>query len=94
MPRNYKRERELAIKRGETGVGSKSNDATSHRARRAMEKKLGKKLPSTTEVGHKKPQKSGGTNAMGNLKVQSRSSNRAEGGRIGNAKLKGKPKKS
>ncbi len=41
--RDYKTERKTAKKRGETGVGSKSGDATRHRARRLLEKELGKK---------------------------------------------------
>jgi hypothetical protein len=39
--RDLKQERITAIRRGETGVGSKSKDATRHRARRAYEKKHG-----------------------------------------------------
>lgn len=85
--RDYKRERELAIKRGETGVGSNSGDARRHRARAAYEKKHGD-LPSHIEVDHKKPIKSGGGDNVSNLRTKDRSSNRSHGGKIGNRKGK------
>lgn len=90
--RDYKRERELAIKRGETGVGSKSGDATRHRARRKVESRIGRELSSDEVVDHKRPLKSGGGNGSGNLRVVSKSSNAAHGGRIGNRKGKAKGK--
>lgn len=90
--RDYKRERELAIRRGETGVGSKSGDATRHRARRMMEKRVGKTVLSGKEVDHKRPIKSGGGNSPSNLRVRSVSANRSAGGKSGNAKEKGKRK--
>ena len=40
--RDYEQERKTAIKRGETGIGSKSGDAQRHRARRIVEKRVGK----------------------------------------------------
>lgn len=82
--RDYKQERRTAIRRGETGVGSNSGDAKRHRARRAMEKKVGKAAIKGKDVHHKRPIKSGGGNSTGNLGVKSKSSNRAHGGRIGN----------
>lgn len=91
--RNYARERELAIKRGETGVGSDSGDATRHRARRKKEKELGRKLDTDEHVDHKKPIKSGGSNSTSNLRVRSKKSNSAHGGRIGDKSKKGKKKK-
>ena len=90
--RNYKRERELAIRRGETGVGSESGDATRHRARRLKEKEIGHKLASNQEVGHKKSLKSGGSNDKSNLQVESKSKNRSKGGKSGNRKAKGTKK--
>lgn len=90
--RDYKRERQLQIRRGETGVGSKSGDATRHRARRAYEKKNGD-LPSSVDVDHKKPLKNGGSNSTTNLRARSQHSNRSAGGKIGNASQKGKRKK-
>lgn len=90
--RDYKRERELAIRRGETGVGSKSGDAQRHRARRIVEKEVGD-LPSDQVVDHKKRVKDGGSNDRSNLRVRSLSSNAADGGRVGNRKAKGKKKK-
>lgn len=93
MARNYKRERELAIRRGETGVGSKSGDAQRHRARRKVQKKLGRKLGPNEVVDHIKRVKDGGGNGGGNLRVRSLKSNAADGGRVGNAKAKGVKKK-
>jgi len=91
--RNYARERELAIRRGETGVGSKSGDATRHRARRKVEKTLGRELSPDEVVDHKEPLKSGGSNGSGNLRVRRLKPNAAHGGRIGNRKAKGEKKK-
>lgn len=84
---NYKRdiaqEGRTAKARGETGVGTKSKDATRHRARRAYEKANGD-LPSNVDVDHKKSLKSGGSNSISNLKVRSQKSNRSAGGKAGN----------
>lgn len=90
--RNYKRERELAIRRGETGVGSNSGDARRHRARRKKEKELGRKLASTEVVDHQTPVKEGGSDASSNLRVRKLKANAAHGGRIGNRKAKGEKK--
>jgi hypothetical protein len=78
--RNYKQERKTAASRGETGVGSKSGDATRHRARRLLAKALGKDIPGNKDVDHKKKLKSGGTNSVSNLRVRSKSSNRSDNG--------------
>lgn len=91
--RDYKRERELAIRRGETGVGSKSGDAQRHRARRKVQKKLGRKLGPDEVVDHVKRVKDGGGNGDSNLRVRSLKSNAADGGRVGNRKAKGVRKK-
>lgn len=90
--RNYARERELAIRRGETGVGSDSGDARRHRARRKKEKELGRKLKSTEVVDHETPVKEGGSDASSNLRVRKLKANAAHGGRIGNRKAKGEKK--
>lgn len=82
--RDYKQERRTAIKRGETGVGSKSKDATRHRARRKVEKKLGRKLSPNEHVDHKKSLKSGGGNGTANLRVRDAKSNTSAGGKAGN----------
>lgn len=86
--RNYKRERETARKRGETGCGSKSGDATRHRARRKVEKRIGRKLSSDEHVDHKKKLKSGGSNHSSNLRIRSASSNMSDGGKSGSSKGK------
>lgn len=91
--RDYKRERELAIRRGETGVGSNSGDAQRHRARRKKEKQLGRKLRPTEVVDHEHRIKDGGSNDLSNLRVRSLSSNASDGGRVGDRKAKGKRKK-
>ena len=82
--RNYPQERRTANARGETGVGSKSGDATRHRARRKLIKATGKKLSTKQHVDHKKPIKQGGSNGTGNLRVRTASSNYRAGGKIGN----------
>lgn len=83
--RNYAQERKTAIARGETGVGSKSKDATRHRARRKVEKSMGKKLSADQHVHHKKPLKSGGSNERGNLAVVSAKKNTSDGGKSGSS---------
>ena len=85
--RDYKQERRTAKARGETGVGSESGDAKRHRARRALEKKRGKKL-GAKEAGHKKPLSKGGSNSSSNVRAQDAKSNKSEGGKIGNRKGK------
>jgi hypothetical protein len=45
-------------------------------ARREMEDKLGKKAIAGKDIDHKKPLRSGGTNAAGNLRVSSVKANR------------------
>lgn len=70
--RNYKREWELAKKRGEG-----EDNAQRHRARYEMEKE-GKVRPNDgKDVGHVQAVKRGGTNAPSNLTVQSKSENRS-----------------
>lgn len=81
--RDYEQERRTAIKRGETGVGSKSGDAQRHRARRIVEKRDGKAAVKGKDVGHKRAIKSGGSNASSNLRVETVSGNRSAGGRSG-----------
>lgn len=81
--RDYEQERRTAIKRGETGVGSKSGDAQRHRARRIVEKRVGKSALKGKDVGHKRAIKSGGSNASSNLRVETVSGNRSAGGKSG-----------
>ncbi|MGL5014498.1 MAG: hypothetical protein ACRC6V_09450 [Bacteroidales bacterium] len=88
LVRNYKQERKTAIARGETGVGSKSGDATRHRARRKKEKEIGRKLDPSEHVDHKNRLKSGGSNHSSNLRIRSGSSNMADGGKVGSRKGK------
>jgi hypothetical protein len=85
--RDYKQERKTAIKRGETGVGSKSKDATRHRARRKYEKAHGD-LPSNVDVDHKRTLKNGGSNSLSNLRARKASSNSSAGGKAGSRKGK------
>lgn len=90
LKRNYAQERKTAIARGETGVGSKSGDAQRHRARRKVEKRVGRKLSPTEHVDHKRKVKDGGSNGDGNLRVMSASKNMADGGKSGSKKGKSK----
>ncbi len=94
MSRDYKRERQLAIKRGETGIGSSSGDARRHRARRKKEKALGHKLRPDQHVDHKKPVKNGGSNSNSNLRVVSASKNMSDGGKLGTGKQRNKRKRA
>lgn len=82
--RDYDQERKTAKKRGETGVGGKSGDATRHRARRMVEEKLGHELPTEQHVDHKKPLNKGGKNVIKNLRVRAASENMSDGGKNGN----------
>ena len=86
--RDYKQERKTAKKRGETGVGSKSGDATRHRARRKLEKDGRVSKGDGKDVDHKKSLKSGGSNSKKNLKVSSPKTNRSKGGKSGSRKGK------
>lgn len=86
--RDYKQEGKTAKKRGETGVGSKSKDATRHRARRKLEKEGKVKKGDGKHVDHKKPLKSGGSNKRSNLRVRSAKANSSAGGKAGNRKGK------
>lgn len=82
--RDYKQERKTAIARGETGVGSDSGDATRHRARRKVQKKLKRKLSPDEHVDHATPIKEGGGNGESNLRVRKKLKNSSDGGKIGN----------
>lgn len=73
--RDYKQEAKTAKRRGEQGVGSKSGSAKRHRARRKLLKK-GKTKPGQ-DVDHKRPIRSGGSNADSNLRSTSPSKNRS-----------------
>lgn len=88
--RNYSEERKSAIARGETSNGKESGDNKRHKARRAKEKQLGRKLPSDVHVDHKKPLKSGGSNDTSNLRLKGALSNSSHGGEIGDKKGKAK----
>lgn len=81
--RDYEQERKTAKARGETGRGKKSGDATRHRARRMVEKTLGRKLKEDEHVDHKRTLKNGGSNKPKNLRVRAASDNMAAGGRSG-----------
>lgn len=87
--RDYKHERNLAKKRGETGVGSKSGDATRHRARRKLSKKVGRKLSPDEHVDHIKTLKQGGSNGVSNLRIRSAKSNKLAGAKVGGKGRKG-----
>jgi hypothetical protein len=83
--RDYKQENKTAKRRKETGAGSKSGDATRHRARRKVAKTA---KVAGKDVDHRKSLKSGGTNAKSNLRTRSRKANRSAGGKIGSRRGK------
>ena len=70
--RNYKEEWKDAKARGEG-----DDNAQRHRARYEMEKAGKVHKNDGVDIGHKKAIKRGGTNAVSNLEVQSRSENRS-----------------
>ncbi len=78
--RNYKQEAKTAKRRGETGNGSSSGDATRHRARRAFIDKHGTAKAAGKDIDHKKMLKNGGSNSAGNLRAVSASTNRSRNG--------------
>lgn len=82
--RNYVRER-----KNETPA-RKAQRAARNRARR----KLGLKVGDPRTVSHKKPLSKGGGNGKGNLTTRSKSSNSAEGGRLGRGKQRATKRKS
>lgn len=69
MPRNREKERMKNIMR--------------KRARRQAIKEGKVKTGDGKDVDHKKPLRSGGSNASSNLRAQSQKTNRSEGGKVG-----------
>lgn len=59
-------------------------------ARAAVKKKSGAMAIKGKDVGHKKPMSKGGTNAPGNLKIQTRKENRGHGMTKGKKPNKGR----
>ena len=84
MPRDYKKE--YANYQGTEE--QKKNRAKRNKARRTLMRQGRVKKGDGKDVGHKKTLKSGGSNGSSNWAVQSVSSNRSEGGRIGDRKKK------
>lgn len=84
--RNYKKE--YANYQGSTE--QKKNRAARNTARRRAEKAGVVKKGDGKDVDHKKPLRSGGTNAKGNLRVRSAKANRADNGKRGGRKPKKK----
>jgi len=68
----------------------KKKRAARNKARNAAIKKGTARKGDGKDIGHKKPLSKGGSTKLSNTKVQSRKSNRAEGGRIGKKKTKNK----
>lgn len=73
--RDYAQERKTAIKRGETGVGSASNDAKRHRLRRKA-LKAGMVKPGQ-DLDHIRPLSKGGSNDLSNARALSPHKNRS-----------------
>ena len=85
MARDYKREYKW-----QGTEEQKKNRAARNKARRAAIKAGTAKKGDGKDVGHKKSLKSGGSKALSNTKIQSRSSNRSHGGKIGSKAGKAK----
>jgi hypothetical protein len=82
--RNYKKEYKNYHSKDE----QKKNRAKRNAARKTMEKAGKVSKGDGKDVDHKKKLSKGGTNAKGNLRVKSKSANRADNGKKG-----GRPKK-
>lgn len=80
MPRDYKKE----YANYHSKPAQKKNRAARNKARRAAERAGKVSKGDGKDVGHKRALKNGGSKSVSNTKVQSRSSNRSHGGRIGN----------
>ncbi len=78
MARDYKKEYEY-----HKTLEQKKNRAARNKARRAAIKSGKAKKGDGKDIGHKKALKNGGSKSLSNTKVQSRSSNRSHGGKIG-----------
>lgn len=85
MARDYKKEYEY-----HKSQEQKSNRAARNKARRAAIKSGKATKGDGKDIGHKKALKNGGSKSLSNTKVQSRSSNRSHGGRIGSKAGKAK----
>ena len=73
--RDYKREYELQLRRGDD-----VNNAKRHKARREMEKKKGRSAIAGKDIDHKRRLASGGSNDDSNLQVADPSENRSRNG--------------
>lgn len=89
MARDYKRE--YALYQGKPE--QKKKRAARNKARRAAIAKGTAKKGDGKDVDHKKPLRSGGSTAVSNTRVRSRSANRADNGGKG-GRPKGKKKKA
>ena len=78
--RNYRKEYDNY----QSSSTQKKNRAARNKARAAAVKRGSAKKGDGKDIGHIKSLKSGGSKSTSNTKVQSRSSNRSHGGRIGN----------
>lgn len=77
--RDYKREYEVS----QSSTKSKKDRAARNKARREAIRDGKASKGDGKDIGHKVALKSGGSRSTSNTKVQSRSSNRSHGGRIG-----------
>lgn len=84
MPRDYKKEYKNYHSKPEQ---RKKNDERK-KARRMMEKEGKVKKGDGKDVDHKKPMRNGGKTSKGNLRVRSKTSNRADNGGRGGRKKK------
>ncbi len=71
----------------------KKNRAARNKARRAAVSKGKASKGDGKDIGHKKALANGGSKKLSNTRVESRSSNRSNGGRIGGKRGKGSKKK-
>ena len=83
--RDYKQERKTQIARDKTASDPKGTRkrVARNKARAAAIKNGKASKGDGKDIGHKKALKNGGSTSLSNTKVQSRSSNRSHGGKIG-----------
>jgi hypothetical protein len=75
--KNYKRNYKEEYDRYHASPEQRKNRAARNKARREVEKKVGKAALRGKDVDHKRPLSKGGGNSKGNLRIRSKRANRS-----------------
>jgi hypothetical protein len=75
--KNYKRNYKEEYDRYHASPEQRKNRAARNRARKEVEKRVGKAALRGKDVDHKRPLAKGGGNGKGNLRIQSKRANRS-----------------